>query len=315
MAVYPYLFRVLRYLHYNDFGKFYYSMVEWRDSGLLYGPNPATLIPVGPGRAEQFWNMNPPHFHFLIWPLTFFPIARAYLLWAFANVTVLVIAIIAIARTVPIRAGPAKWFGGSILAIASAPALSWAVTGQLTGLLVGAVTWIWLDLRSGRWIRAALMIGVVTSMKPFLVPLGLYLVFRRQWRAVFLAGVTLAASFVAGVTVFGVQAHRDWLHVLGDARWTGAVMNASIYAVVSRAWSGDVFVEETLPNVVGSLLAGAVFCVGVFGAWRALDADRRVTRSCSRRPCSLRHSAGCTITFQRWWDPSSGSSQLDSLES
>ena len=62
--VYPSLYGVLRYLHYNDFGKFYYGMQEWQNSGLLYGPNKATLIPFGPTRAEQFWNMNPPHFHF-----------------------------------------------------------------------------------------------------------------------------------------------------------------------------------------------------------------------------------------------------------
>ena len=276
VAVYGYLYRVLVLLHYNDFGKFYYSMVEWRDSGVLYGPNPATLIPFGPQRAEHLWNMNPPHFHFLIWPLTFFSIERAHGLWVFLNLTALLVAVIAIARAVPVKARVVTWLGVAVFAAASAPVQTWAVTGQLTGLLVGAVTWIWLDLRRSRWTAAAIMIGLVTSIKPFLAPLGLYLLFRKQWRAVIVMAISASAAFALGLAVFGVQTHRDWLAALGDARWTGAVMNASVSAPIGRFWTADVFVEGAIPRVMGGVLAAAVLCIGVFAAWRAQDVDRRV---------------------------------------
>jgi hypothetical protein len=274
--MHPSLFKILKYLHYNDFGKFYYSIVQWKETGDLYGPNPATLSPFGPDRAEQFWNMNPPHFHVLMWPLASLPIEKAYVVWAFANVAVLVLAIIATARAVPVHAGPARWFAGVTLAAASAPVLSWAVTGQVTGLLTGLCTWIWLELRRGRWTSAAVLLGLVISVKPFLAPIGLYLIFRRQWRAVIIAGLSMAAAFAAGVVIFGVQTHRDWLAALGDARWIGAVMNASVYGVVGRTWSADVFVVDSLPQVISGLLAAVVLCAGVFAAWRGRNTDQAI---------------------------------------
>ena len=232
-CVYPLLFRVLRFLHYNDFGKFYYStQLSGRTAVSCMALTQLPLIPFGPERAEQFWNMNPPHFHFLIWPLTFFPIERAYELWAFANLTALVVAIVAIARAVPIKASPATWVGVSVLVAASAPAQSWGLAGQLTGLLVGAVTSIWLLSsprsvdRSGDHDR----ICVTSITAPFLAPLilAICLIFRKQWRAVVVAGDESERRVSLGLAVFGVQNHRDWLAALGDARWTGAVMNASV---------------------------------------------------------------------------------------
>ena len=55
-------------LHMNDFGKFYYSARLFLDGQDMYGPSPATEIPVGETETRQFLNMNPPHFHLLILP-------------------------------------------------------------------------------------------------------------------------------------------------------------------------------------------------------------------------------------------------------
>ena len=50
---------------------------------------------------------------------------------------------------------------------------------------------------------AGLMIGLVTSIKPFLAPLGLFLVFRRQWWAAFVSAASLIAAYGFGLAVFG----------------------------------------------------------------------------------------------------------------
>jgi alpha-1,2-mannosyltransferase len=272
--VYRWFWLVLRYLNYNDFGKFYYSLQQWRDSGTLYGPSPATLIPLGEGRAEHFWNMNPPHFHALLWPFVYLPIDPAFLIWAVLNVALSAVAVVAIAREIPIRGHATAWFLGIALTLISEPILAWFVTGQLTGILFAAVTWIWVAIRRGRWTAAAIAIGLVCSVKPFLGPLGLYLMIRRQWRATLVAGLTLVLAFALGFLVFGIQAHRDWLTALRAVQWTGAVMNASVYGLVSRTWALDAFSTSRPATQVAGALSALILVVGVNASWRTKDDDR-----------------------------------------
>ena len=68
-------------LQMNDFGKFYYSSRAFLDGTDMYGPNPATAVPVTHAETRQFWNMNPPHFHLLILPLARLPPLVALALW------------------------------------------------------------------------------------------------------------------------------------------------------------------------------------------------------------------------------------------
>jgi alpha-1,2-mannosyltransferase len=269
-------FHILRYLNYNDFGKFYYSLEQWRNSRTLYSPSPATVLPFGEGRTEHLLNMNPPHFHCLIWPLTYLPVDQAYVVWTVVNIGAGIAALVAMARAVPVRATGAAWVVGLVLACASAPVLAWAGTGQMTGLLFGAVTWIWLLMRRGLWERAGLAIGLVCSVKPFLGLLVVYLLIRRQWRAGSIAALALLGTFAAGLMIFGVEAHRDWLAALRDAHWIGAVMNASLYGIVGRTWSLDVFTISPTAEAIAGALALIAIVMGMLAARRAPDLDTAV---------------------------------------
>lgn len=267
------MFRTLRSLNYNDFGKFYYSLIQWRDGKSMYGPSPATLIPFAEGRSEQFWNMNPPHFHLLLLPFSRLPIDRAYFVWTIVNLAVLLLAICFAVRELALRP-KVTWIALVVLAFASAPALTWAVTGQLTGLIVGAVTFIWLSVRRERWTAAGVMLGIACSVKPFLGVLGLYLLLRRQWRAAFISLTSFAAAFWVGWAAFGGPAHREWLQALGEAEWVGAVMNASVYGVVGRAWTLDVFGGSGPVALIGGVLAVLVLGASIVAMQRAKDQDR-----------------------------------------
>jgi hypothetical protein len=268
--------RTLLYLHYNDFGKFYYSLQQWRENGTLYGPSPATLLPFGNGRTEQLWNMNPPHFHALIWPLAYLPVEDAYAVWTAANVSVAGITLVAIRRALRLRWGLATWMAGLIGAFASAPVLTWVATGQLTGLVFGVVTAVWLSARRDQWKTSGLLIGLLCSVKPFLGLLWVYLLIRQQWRAATLAAGAAIAAFAVGLAVFGLQAHRDWLLAISDAQWIGSVMNASVYGLVGRTWSLDVFTPAPSAYFIASVMAMVIVLSAIAAIWRTSDPDRAI---------------------------------------
>src|SRR5688572_26795795 len=159
------LIGVAQQLHYNDFGKFYYSLQNWTAGASLYGRNPATFIPFTESTGRQFWNMNPPHFHFFIWPLILFEVGWAFYVWTVINVGAFVLSVIAIARAAKLELSRRGWMLVALALLWAAPTVAWSVTGQMTGLVVALITWIWLEVRCGRWMRAGIAIGLAVSIK------------------------------------------------------------------------------------------------------------------------------------------------------
>ncbi len=270
------MYRVLRDLHFNDFGKFYYGAQHWRDGASLYGPTVATLIPLDRGRAEHFWNLNPPHFHLVIWPLLALPIPVAHAIWMSVNVLAVVAAVRAILKATGQQIGGIVWVVIIVLAAASGPALAWTATGQFTGLLMWGATIAWLALRDQKWTRAGVTIGLLCSLKMFLAPLAVYLLVKRQWRATYLAAICGALPFLLGVMIFGVEPHEEWLRALSEVYWTGAVMNASIHALLGRAWSQDIFVTASSVDIAAAVLSVVLLGFAFVHAWRTTDADAAI---------------------------------------
>ena len=268
-------------LHYNDFGKFYYSLQNWTAGASLYGRNPATFIPFTESTGRQFWNMNPPHFHFFIWPLVFLEIGWAFYVWTVVNVTAFVLAVVAAARAANLQLSPRGWSLVSLALLWGAPTIAWSVTGQMTGLIVALITWIWLDVRSGRWTRAGVAIGLAVSIKLFFGPLGIFLILKQQWRAMFAGVATALLLLLAGVAVFGLQSYLEWIRALGDVTWVWAVMNGSIFAPVARLWLGDESAFGFTPDLRGAMVIGWLFALpilvlGMLTAWRSANPDRSI---------------------------------------
>src|SRR5262245_33977189 len=107
-----YAYVVMTSLHFNDFGKFYYSTVAFLDGRDMYDPSPATLIPVGrPGQdvaARQFLNMNPPHFHLLMLPLAGLKPSWALTVWAVASLACFFVTLKAIGRALGVTLTPVQ---------------------------------------------------------------------------------------------------------------------------------------------------------------------------------------------------------------
>jgi hypothetical protein len=253
-------------LHMNDFGKFYYSAQNFIAGKDMYGPSPATAIPVGPDDTRQFWNMNPPHFHLLVLPLALLPPAPALITWALLNAAALAASVLVITRELALR-----WtVGGALMAVLAllvcSATGSIVVTGQLTFLLMLPVTIAWAQARHGRWNRAAVLLGVVISLKPLFGLFALYLLIVKRFTAFAGLAAAAAACFVAGLFVFGVDAHVSWLRAISAVAWTWSPMNASITGLFARAFGPSPFYSPVIdapalvaaPATAASLVVGAL---------------------------------------------------------
>jgi hypothetical protein len=135
----------------------------------------------------------------------------------------------------------------------------------------------WLADRGERTARAAAWLGVLTVLKPFFALFGIFLLWRRQWRAIAIYGTVIACGYLLGLWFVGFDGYRDWFASLGDVSWQSHVYNASVWGLADR-WFNSVsrsMIVNWTPLVVaprfaqasGVLLAFAV----LVGLWRSVN--------------------------------------------
>ena len=259
-----------RELYFNDFGKFYYSARYFLEHRDMYATNPATLIPVSTTASQQFLNMNPPHFHLLLIPIAWLSLPQAFIVWAVANVIALAMSLRLIVKELEIRCTAAgtlwmtlglSWFVGTSANI---------VTGQLTWLLMWPVTVAWVALRRRQWLKAAVILGICASIKPFLLAVFPYFVLRRQTKAVVVAVLTTAICFAVALPIFGLQAHRAWLAAIGRAGdWTSGGLNASLLSMLARSLATNPFYEplSRTPSFITPIWVAGCLGIGAMATW------------------------------------------------
>lgn len=228
--------------HLNDFRVFYYSTEAWLNGLDMYGPTPATTVPVGEGRFHELWNMNPPHFHLLLLPFARVPLQTAKVAWVVVNVALLCVSLAAIARALGVRWTLAGTLWTLFAALVFSATCALVATGQLTWIIMLPVTLAWAAARRGGWDRAAVLLGIAASIKPFLGIFLVYFVLRRMWRtAVLMLGAGVVCGLV-GLAVFGWDAQWRWIETLRSVDWPWAPMNASFAGYLTRVLSDNPFV-------------------------------------------------------------------------
>jgi alpha-1,2-mannosyltransferase len=252
-------------LHMNDFGKFYYSTRAFFEGADMYGPTPATELRFEQAPDLQYLNMNPPHFHLLILPFAWLPPQAAVASWIVANLLALVVSMILVARELAFAWTPFRMLATVTGALVFAGTQSFFATGQLSLVLVLALTICWLRARHDRWLEAAVWLGACVSIKPFLLVFAPYLAVTGRLRALVVMIVTAAAAFAIGLLVFGVDTYHAWWRALGQSGdWAWGVMNASIFGFVRRAFQAQPAVAPVaiLPFAV-KLWPAAAAVVGI----------------------------------------------------
>ncbi|HEX7778859.1 MAG TPA: glycosyltransferase family 87 protein [Vicinamibacterales bacterium] len=255
------------HLHMNDFGKFYYSAQLFLNGQDMYGPSPATGIPVGKNEIRQFLNMNPPHFHLLILPLALLSPLWAISIWLLVSVVALVAAARAIARALDWHWTPARvaWVVFAVV-VCSATAAN-VITGQLTFVMMLPITLAWIAARRGDWSKASVLLGIAASIKPFLGVFWVYLLVTREWRPLLLMTVAGALCVLAGVIVFGPGAYESWRGALSAVEWWWPPMNGSVTGFLGRSLSVNPIYVPAMdaPGLIrpAALLLSAAAVVGL----------------------------------------------------
>ena len=104
----------------------------------------------------------------------------------------------------------------------------------MTWILWPLLIWTWWCWRRDRWAAGAIGLGLALSLKIFLGVFLLWLVLKRQWRALPSRGHGTAA-FGVGVAVYGTDVFRAWIAAMAGAEWPGAFSNASIRGLIDRS--------------------------------------------------------------------------------
>lgn len=220
----------------NDFGKFYYSSRAFFEGSDMYAPNPATSQPGDPSGLE-YLNLNPPHFHLVVLPFALLAPAEAVMSWIIVSLIALIVSIMIITRETAVTLTPVRTLLVALAVLAFAGTQAFFLTGQLSMLLLAAMTVCWINARRGRWTAAAVWLGICLGIKPFLLLFLPYLLVARHLRAIGVALVTAAACFAVGLFVFGAENYEAWYRALGEAGdWTWAEMNASALGLFRRSF-------------------------------------------------------------------------------
>lgn len=265
------LIRAAAYLHWNDFGKFYYAVLNWRSGVSLYEPTVATHLTDG-SLAMEFLDMNPPHFHILMLPLVHLTLGQAARVWLLINASAALGSCWLVLRELGMRPRPWHWLPLAAFCLGSTATMANSVTAQCTGILMPLITMAWIDARHGRWSSSGIWLGVLASLKPFFGLFLLSFAWNRQWRAIGSMWAAGAFCGLTGAVVFGWHSYLEWTSALGEVSWVWGGMNGSLRGLLTKSLTPSPTLTPVLdaPWLVMPLWVVAVGLVTVWSA-RALS--------------------------------------------
>ena len=206
-----YVWAMVQYFHMNDFGKFYYATIAFLNGQDMYGPTPATYLQVTDEYGQNFWNLNPPHFHLLLLPLVHLPELVALLSWHILNFLAFFLMLCWIKEELH-YSPPVNQKRLLVIAfLAFTGTGAHLITGQLTFLLALPVTLAWISARHHEWNKAGIYLGIACSLKLFLLIFLPYFLLKRQYGAIGRFFTVLVTAFGSGVAIFGISSHLAWI--------------------------------------------------------------------------------------------------------
>jgi alpha-1,2-mannosyltransferase len=207
-------------------------------------------------------NLNPPVWTVLISPLGLLEPLTAYRVFVLVS---LVVAVGYLAWTVEeLRLGPGWTAVGVAMLLLSSPLLATLALGQVYPVLALGLVASWMADRRERQEVSGAALGVVVALKPSLLPVLLWPLVRRRWRALVAAIVSGIVVTLVGVVVLGPGATLDYVGVLRDRSVSPYWDNASLPAAAARLFTENSYARNaaTLPWMVAvgyALGIGVIF--------------------------------------------------------
>lgn len=279
-------------LYDRDFIQEHLIAQAWRSGDDPYRPLPelAAKYLAEPPKSLP-WNHECPHPPPAV--LAFIPIGL--LPYRVGKVVWLIVELACLAGFVEMMS---RWWGAGIrwwekgLAICAAlsfgPVISELWNGQFSLVLLVLLAAAWLGLRSGGDAAGGCLLGVAIALKWTAWPIGIFLLLRRHWTAVFVCAAVVLLANALGVAVLGWDAVERYYTVIGPgvARdYRQHLENYSFWSVSSRVFGvvpfegGGGFVtqslapNETLERIVKYALPALMLVVALTLALRCRSFD------------------------------------------
>jgi alpha-1,2-mannosyltransferase len=196
-------------------------------------------------------NLNPPVWTAIISPLGLLEPITAYRVFVLIS---LVVVVGYLAWTVEeLRLRPGWTAVGVVMLLLSSPLLATLALGQVYPVLALGLVVAWVADRRDRQEISGAALGLVVALKPSLLPVLLWPLVRRRWRALLAALISGAVATLVGVLILGPGATLDYIRVLREQPVSTYWDNASLPSAAARLFTENPYAQNlaTLPWMVG----------------------------------------------------------------
>ena len=196
-------------------------------------------------------NLNPPLWTVLISPLGLLGPITAYRVFVLISLVVVVGYLAWTAEELRLR--PVWTAIGVVMLLLSSPLLATLALGQVYPVLALGLVVAWVADRRDRQEVSGAALGLVVALKPSLLPLLLWPLVRRRWRALLAALISGAVATLVGVLVLGPGATLDYIGVLWEQPVSTYWDNASLPSAAARLFTENPYAQTvaTVPWMVG----------------------------------------------------------------
>jgi hypothetical protein len=156
-----------------------------------------------PNLVFQHPTPHPPPVAFLSLPLSLLTYQQAAVAWFLFEISCVFLAVYLLLRWLRGPSGLMMTAFITLLLLGWSPIWVELTTGQLMTLLLVLLISAWQALRSGQAIKGGLFLGAVVALKLMAWPIIIFLVIRKNWRAVGAAGVAVAAANLVAALLMG----------------------------------------------------------------------------------------------------------------
>ena len=262
---------------YSDFGKFYHSQQMFIQGKNIYTPiyfvknklnTSSHTKPAKPTHSKVLklgGNLNPPFFTLISFPLAYLSYPHALFLWTLLSLLAGALGILLIQQKLNPQTFSASYTVLLLIALFSYfPTFATLPFGQVSLFLLPLLALGWRAARDEKTIRAAIFLGIATSLKPFIGLFLFYFLMRKEWRGLCAFFATLLSCALIAAWFLGLDSYADYYQACQQIKWAASSWNVSIYGFLLRLFGGIESNMAVLPipgliTYVYPLLAGVFF--------------------------------------------------------
>ena len=203
-------------------------------------------------------NLNPPFWTVVLAPFGLMEPLAAYRSFVLLSLLAAIGYLAWMADELRLRSG---WTALALgILMLSSPLLATLALGQIYPVLALGLVAAWILDRRDLSALSGVALGLVVALKPSLVPIVLWPLVRRRWRAFVATIVSGAVATLVGVAVLGIDTTLQWFRILLDSPLSTYWDNASLPSSAARMFTENQFAQPlaTLPWMVPLAYAAGI---------------------------------------------------------